>query len=87
MAKLLDLSVYGPGHISNILQVDSSVYAKSFITDGGNNTQVVRGDGTLASISSLSVGNADTLDNKHASDFALLKTGNNLIHNLPKYRK
>lgn len=70
MAKLLDLSVYGPGHISNILQVDASVYAKAFITDGGKDTQVVRGDGTLASISSLSVGNADTVDNKHASDFA-----------------
>ena len=70
MAKLLDLTVYGPGHISNILQVDASVYAKAFVTDGGENTQVVRGDGTLASISSLSVGNADTVDNKHASDFA-----------------
>jgi hypothetical protein len=80
MAKLLDLSVYGPGHISNILQVDASVYAMAFITNGGNNTQVVRGDGTLASISSLSVGNADTVDNKHASDFALLKTWNDLIH-------
>ena len=60
MAKLLDLSVYGPGHISNILQVDASVYAKAFVTDGGKDTQVVRGDGTLASISSLSVGNATT---------------------------
>ena len=60
MAKLLDLSVYGPGHISNILQVDASVYAKAFVTDGGKDTQVVRGDGTLASISSLYVGNAAT---------------------------
>lgn len=80
MAKLLDLSVYGPGHISNILQVDASVYAKAFVTDGGKDTQVVRGDGTLASISSLSVGDADTLDNKHASDFALLKSWNDLIN-------
>lgn len=63
MAKLLDLSVYGPGHISNILQVDASVYAKAFVTDGGKDTQVVRGDGTLASISSLSVGNAATATN------------------------
>ena len=60
MAKLLDLSVHGPGHISNILQVDASVYAKAFVTDGGKDTQVVRGDGTLASISSLYVGNAAT---------------------------
>ena len=63
MAKLLDLSVYGPGHISNILQVDASVYAKAFVTDGGKDTQVVRGDGTLASISSLYVGNAATATN------------------------
>ena len=67
MAKLLDLSVYGPGHISNILQVDASVYAKAFITDSGNDTHVVRGDGTLASISSLSVSNADKLDGYHAT--------------------
>ena len=63
MAKPLDLSVYGPGHISNILQVDASVYAKAYVTDGGKDTQVVRGDGTLASISSLYVGNAATATN------------------------
>ena len=56
--------------------MSNSITASAFITSGGANTQVVRGDGTLQTISSLSVshastaGNADTVDNKHASDFA-----------------
>ena len=56
--------------------MSNSITSSAFITSGGANTQVVRGDGTLQTISSLSVshastaGNADTVDNKHASDFA-----------------
>ena len=51
--------------------MSNSITASAFITSGGANTQVVRGDGTLQTISSLSVsyansaGNADTVDGHH----------------------
>ena len=51
--------------------MSNSITASAFITSGGANTQVVRGDGTLQTISSLSVnyansaGNADTVDGYH----------------------
>ena len=45
------------------------VTAGAFITDGGASTQVVLGDGTLGTISSLSVGDADTLDSLDSLQF------------------
>ena len=36
----------------------NNVYGKKFVTDGGTNTQVVTGNGTLANISQLAVGEA-----------------------------
>lgn len=83
MAKLLDLTVYGAAQISNDLSVNANVYAKAFITAGGTNAQVVRGDGTLASIADLSVkyaasaGNADKLDNLDSTFFAYNVGGSN----------
>ena len=55
--------------------MSKSITSSAFITSGGANTQVVRGDGTLQAISSLSVshastaGNADTLDSYHEGSF------------------
>jgi hypothetical protein len=40
--------------------MNSSIKASAFITNGGANTQVVRGDGTLQAISELSVSHAAT---------------------------
>lgn len=40
--------------------MNSSIKASAFITNGGANTQVVRGDGTLQAISELSVSHANT---------------------------
>lgn len=45
------------------------VTAGAFITDGGASTQVVLGDGTLALLTSLSVGDADTLDSLDSLQF------------------
>ena len=57
--------------------MSSSITASAFITSGGANTQVVRGDGTLQTISSLSVSHASTADNADTVDNLHVHSGRN----------
>ena len=77
--------VLGDTNVTTVLTT-GDITANSFITDGGASTQVVLGDGTLALLTSLSVGDADTLDTLDSSQFlrsdvADIKTAGNLTFN------